>query len=870
MRLLFEGMLPRKNSLRIALPWPAGLGLAGVVFFLFASPGKAQSLDLSQQDFLRGRYETVIKTAQDKVDAAPYREEWRVLLVKVLLTVGRYHDAHTNAMAGLADGGGGLELRLLARQTSLFQGDPADAAHQLSSLKSLIEERLGYFQSEEAVPLGEALLLLGMDPKLVLENCFRRAENITPPIREAFLASGCLGLEKHDYALAAERFRAGLKKFPDDPEMEGGLAQAFATGDQEQMLNHIHAALAVNPHHIPTLLLLADYLVDAEKYDEAEKQLALVLGINPHRPEALACRSVLAELRNDPTAAQEFRAEALQYWTNNPQVDYLIGQKLARKYRFVEAAAAERRALAFSPSYLPASHELAEDLLRLGQTDEGWKLAQAVHAQDGFDVTAYNLATLHDQMEKFETVTNQWFIVHMSRHEAEMYGDAVLDLLSRARQTLCRKYGVELTQPTTVDIFPEQKDFAVRTFGMPGNPGYLGVCFGSVITANSPASQAPNPANWEDVLWHEFCHVVTLNETKNRMPRWLSEGISVYEERQANPTWGERMDLDYRATILDRDLTPLGELSGAFLAPKNPKDLQFAYYESSLVVDFLVQRYGLDTLKTILHDLGDGAEINQAITSHTAPLSELERQFAEFAREKALALAPNADLDKPPAKAPAAELAAWDLLHPHNYYRKIEEAEKLMEAKRWADAKPVLEALAASYAGEHRGDNPLWLLAATERNLQQTNAERATLAKLASRESDFVDLEIRLIELYSAQKDWPAVIDHANRLLAINPLISTPYRALAAAGVAAGRTDVATGAYRHLLLLDPTDPAQAHYDLARLLHSRGGVESEAKRHLLQALEEAPRFRDAQRLLLEIEGDKAAAALSQNPTYTPAK
>jgi len=59
---------------------------------------------------------------------------------------------------------------------------------------------------------------------------------------------------------------------------------------------------------------------------------------------------------------------------------------------------------------------------------------------------------------------------------------------------------VELTQPTVVEIFPEQKDFAVRTFGMPGNPGYLGVCFGSVITANSPASQSANPANWEDVL----------------------------------------------------------------------------------------------------------------------------------------------------------------------------------------------------------------------------------------------------------------------------------------------------------------------------------------------------------------------------------
>jgi len=855
-----SGRMPRHRiSLPAALLLPVGLGLAGAGFFFGASQASAQAIEESEREFLRGHYEAVIKTAQEKVDANGYREGWRVLLVKSLLTVGRYRDAHTNALAGLAGGSGGLELRLLARQTTLFQDDSAGAARQLADLKLLIEQRFGSFQSEDAVPLGQALLLLGMEPKLVLENCFRRAEALDPPIREAFLASGQLALDKHDFALAAERFRAGLKKFPDDPEMESGLARAFAAGDRDQMLTHIQAALDLNPRHIPTLLLLADHLIDAEQYDEAEKQLALVLGINPHRPEALACRAVLAHLRNDPAAERQFRSDALRYWSNNPQVDYLIGQKLARKYRFAEAAEAQKRALDFDPSYLPASRELAEDLLRLGQDDEGWKLAQSVHARDDYDVTAYNLVTLRDQMEKFQTVSNAAFIVHMSAHEAPLYGGAVLELLGRARETLCRKYGVELTRRTTVDIFPEQKDFAVRTFGLPGNPGYLGVCFGSVITANSPASQAPNPANWQDVLWHEFCHVVTLNATRNRMPRWLSEGISVYEERQADPAWGERMNLAYRDLILQGKLTPLGELSGAFLTPKNSKDLQFAYYESSLVVEFLVERHGLETLKTILHDLRDGGEINKAIAAHTAPLPELEKQFAAFARNKAVALAPEADLDKPPADVSAAEAAAWDLLHPHNYYRKLDEAQKLMEAKRWADAKPVLAALAESYAGERRAENPLWLLAVTERNLQETNAELAALVKLAARESDFVDLEVRLIELFSAQKDWPAVMNHAQRLLAINPLISAPYRALAEAGVAAGKPDVAIGADRNLLLLDPPDPAAVHFELARLLHARGGAESEAKRHVLQALEEAPRFRDAQCLLLEIEGNKGAPA-----------
>jgi tetratricopeptide (TPR) repeat protein len=849
--------------------WSILLALAGLALLLAASGAEAQTLDQTEREFLHGHYDAVIDTTQKKVDAGQYIDGWRVLLVKTLLTVGRYPEACSNALAGVEDFPGSMQLRLLARESALFQNDAAGADRQINEIRRLIERRGRVDQGgENLVALGRALLLLGIEPRLALENCFQRAYALDPPVREAYLASGQLALDKHDFALAADTFRAGLKKFPGDPDMEAGLARAFEPGDREEMGRALERALAVNPRHIPSLLVLADHLIDAEKYAEAEKQLGRALEVNPWQPEALAYRATLAHLRHDPTGEEELRAKALKYWTNNPRVDYLIGMKLAQKYLFEEGAAAQRRALAFAPDYLPARRQLAEDLLRLGQDEEGWKLAQEVRAQDEYDVTSYNLSTLHDQMAKFRTLTNADFVLRMSEKEAQIYGDRALALLGRAKAALCPKYGVELRRPTVVEIFPEQKDFAVRTFGMPGNPGYLGVCFGSVITANSPASQAPNPANWEDVLWHEFCHVVTLTDTKNRMPRWLSEGISVYEERQADAAWGESMNLAFRDMILNGELTPLGELSGAFLKAKNSAALQFAYYESSLVVEFLVTRFGLETLKGILLDLRDGQEINKAIAQRTQPLPELEKQFTTFVRARAENLAPGTDLAKPPTGATDIEKLAWEKLHPNNYYLRLEKARELMEGKHWADALKVLTTLAASYHGERRAENPLWLKAVAERNLSDTNAELATLQELARQESDFVDLQLRLIELAGGRKDWTAETKYAERLLQINPLIAPPYRALTEAGLGSGNPAQAIDAYRKLLLLDPPDPAEAHFQLARLLHARGDAESEAKRHVLQALEDAPRYRDAQRLLLEIEaasakGESAAAPQHQS-------
>jgi hypothetical protein len=378
------------------------------------------------------------------------------LLVKSLLATGRYDEAYSNAMAGAADSYN-LSLRLLARETALYQNDAAGAQRQLVEMKALIERRFGDFQNEDAPALGQALLLLGIEPRLVLDNCFRRAEKMDPPSREAFLATGQLALDKHDSALAADAFRAGLKKFPDDPEMESGLARAFESGDQEEMMKHIEAALAANPRHVPSLLLLANHLIDAEEYDQAGQ----ATGAGPQGQSALPRGAGLSRgagaAAQRPAGAQKDRADALQFWSANPEVDYLIGQKLARKYRFEEAAAEQSKALDFDPAYLPARRELAEDLLRLGQDAEGWELAQDAHAQDNYDVTLYNLVTLHDQMAKYQTLTNADFIVQMTAHEADLYGERVLDLLTRAKATLCPKYGVELTHPTRVEIFPEQR-----------------------------------------------------------------------------------------------------------------------------------------------------------------------------------------------------------------------------------------------------------------------------------------------------------------------------------------------------------------------------------------------------------------------------
>ena len=586
--------------------WCRAIFAAGFLGLAQFAPLFAADLDHAQKLFQKGDYDGCINEAQSAVGDpdSSSDEQWPLLLARAQMDVGKYPEAQATIIRALRDFSNSIQLRLEAFYVFDANGRPDRARSVLEQLSAMLEQLSGsragnarlrsMMDPPNVVALGNALLLMNQEPKLVLDNFFDQVKSIAPDTREAWLAAGDLALQKHDYQLAATNFGAALEHFPDDPDAEFGLARAYATSDIERMGGYLQSVLNQNPNHVPAMLLLVDHLVDAEQYDDAGKLSSNIFKVNPWDPEAWGYRAVIAHLQNDTNGETAARNNALKYWDSNPRVDQLIGEKLSQNYRFREGSEHQRQALAFDPGYLPAKIQLAQDLLRLGQETEGWRLAQEVHDADRYDITAFNLNSLREEMAKFKTITNKDFIVRMAANEAPLYGDQVLELLQRAKDTVTKKYGIELDQPTYVEIFSQQKDFGVRTFGMPHNPGFLGVCFGHVITANSPAAQV-SPENWQDVLWHEFCHVVTLSITHNKMPRWISEGISVYEERQANPVWGQKMNPRYREMILGGDLTPISNLSSAFMTPKSPYHVQFAYYESSLVVEYIVQKYGFET-----------------------------------------------------------------------------------------------------------------------------------------------------------------------------------------------------------------------------------------------------------------------------------
>ncbi|WP_175517698.1 tetratricopeptide repeat protein [Planctomicrobium piriforme] len=837
-------------------------------FLLFARAIQAADVEECRKLWLHGDYDQCIKQAAEGLKGKADIETFAELKGQSEFIKGKYLDAFVTVRGAVGKSPQSIRLRWLAIQYAPFSGKKHDVKPLSDEVDILVKNAAWRYSQdpENLVTLAEFVLSQGGDAKQVQTVLLKRARQLSPDSRFPLLAIGNLALDKRDFALAAETFRDGLKKFPKDPEFTFGLAEALES-DPREMRGYLELTLHHNRRHIGALLLQAEQFIDGEQYDEAIAKLKEVRDVNKQQPVALSSLSIISAIQGDQKKADEYRQQALSTWKENPEVDYTIGRKLSQKYRFDDGAAAQRRSLAFNSEYLPAKKQLALDLLRLGKDDEGWKRAQEAYAQDQYDIASYNLVTLQDELEKFTVIEQPGWRIRMEKQEAAIYGDRVVALLNEAREKLCPRYELELTDTISVEIFPKPADFAVRTFGMPGAGAYLGVCFGDVITARSPASQTASPVNWESVLWHEFAHVVTLNKTHNRMPRWLSEGISVYEERQRDPRWGERMSPAYRELILADRLVPINRMSEAFLSSRN---LMFAYYQSSLVVEFIEQTYGHAALVAILHDLGAGIPINDAIERHTMSMGELNENFVKAAKMQATFYGWYVDwsplkLDMLlQGKDKVGNLLAWAKQHPRHYQGLKTIAQMLKRLDRHAEAAVVLQQAAELFPFEAGDDSALAQLAQLQHEQRLTDDEYLTLTRWASIDDDASSALLRLIEIDTQRGNWPLVQQHARRLREVKPLIPQPYNAMAQSAEHQKNPKQAEPALRALLRLAPSDGADIHHRLAVQLRELKRSD-EARRQVLQALERAPRYREALSLLLTLDSSGAEKRPSESGT-----
>jgi tetratricopeptide (TPR) repeat protein len=686
-------------------------------------------------------------------------------------------------------------------------------------------------------PLVRAEAAFALDDLRTANDLFREAVAANPQAVLPRLRWGRMYLHAGQYADAIRLFEEAADIDDKDAGMRLARARVAVERFDGDVSEEIEALLKEDGSLIEAHLIAARLALERGRYDEAQRaaqkaqQLAREKKLPPLEALALLAATELNRER-DPAA---FIKEALDYNPRDGALFEKLGYFEVIRRRYREADVWLQRAAQVQPELWSARRELGLNLMRLGRVSEARPHLEAAYEGDPFNATTVNTLRLLDSLTRFQQVKVEQPAMNLQlrQDEAGTLGPYVQQLAARAMGEFSRRYGYTPQGPVAIEVYPDHDDFAVRTAGLPGI-GLLGVTFGDLVVMDSPAGRQTGEFHWGSTLWHELAHVFTLGATQHRVPRWLSEGLSVYEEWTSGPTPGVAVGPAELDVFADDKLLPIATLDDGFMRPTYEGQVQVSYQQAGLTCLFAVQRWGFERMVRFLRSF-DGRTSTEAAIRAVFQVSpaDFDRQFTAWMRERFGTYAAD----------------------PKRWKERMSRAHTMLESRNWAEARDAAQAAIMILPEFTASGSAYEVLAAAEEGAGNNAAAIAALQAWRKAGGwDPVGLR-KLGALLLAADRKPGAAEVLAAVNYADPLAVDGHDRLGNLLVEQGKGPDALREYQVLLALAPLDTATAHFGLARAYRLTGDAQR-ARRHLLQSLEVAPNYRPAQRMLLEMTGDKA--------------
>lgn len=380
-------------------------------------------------------------------------------------------------------------------------------------------------------------------------------------------------------------------------------------------------ALSRDPGHPEALLLRARTRLLGRNRAEALELAEQVLAVDPRQREALALRAVVLHLGRDPEAAEEARATFERLHPESSALQLLLGEVLQSHYRFADSIEPLERALAIEPDDESPLPVLAQSLAHLGRYEDA-RAALDEHAARSPFVYPWrtNMLQLIERLgDKLRVETDDGFRFLLPPGERALFGELLAEHLATTRADMAARWEFDPDETVVVEVYDVHGDFSVRTVGFEGFLAF-GVCFGNLMTMLSPLSEMRGQYQWAQTALHEYAHVVTLGLSRNRLPRWVSEGVSVWEEKRIHPSWARELERDVLEARANHTVPSVARMDEAFL---DGSTVLLGYYLGSLVCEVLERDFGFEGLRAFVAAFAEDRTTAEAL-DHAVGLSVAE------------------------------------------------------------------------------------------------------------------------------------------------------------------------------------------------------------------------------------------------------
>lgn len=483
------------------------------------------------------------------------------------------------------------------------------------------DPNIGY-SARDLTYLGTAIYRLAMRSsaidrtdtlRVLVNDILPGAYKKDPYYHRARWVRGEILLSAFDTPNAKRMFQDALKTAPYDPWLRLGLGMSLAQryGTLKAAPPEVARALSKNPELVEAHEAMAQLYLADELYEKAKAHLDKALALNPRRLQSLSLLAGYHRLRGD---MDQYAALEKKVFGLNPKFGefyFTVASVLEAQRQFETGVELCKKAIEKDGKLWHAWIQLAGNLLRVGKEDEAKKALEVVKKEFFFHVQSRNYLVLLGAYDEYVVKNSDHFRIRLHVSEDAKLRPLVARFMDESYTVLSRRYGFTVEGPLLFEMFHKHNDFAVRTIGLSGL-GALGACFGKVVTMISPRAFG-RPFNWAATAWHEFAHVVTLQQSGMRVPRWFTEGLSEYEEYVRNPCWVRPLHQQLYAAYTRGAMRGIATLNAGFTRPRYPNEVGVCYFQGGLLCRFIAETYGFESIPKMLRLYAKGHKTPEVI-----------------------------------------------------------------------------------------------------------------------------------------------------------------------------------------------------------------------------------------------------------------
>lgn len=643
-------------------------------------PSYADELDLAEAEVRAGRYKAALNTLFKVKRNDPLLID--MIRARALAGLGQTDQA----VRALGEYSTDVEKRILAGKILLNGFRPSDALREAEAaleidpdsvqarlLKGQALENLGRF--DQAVDVykwflegPESFLLKWRADSTTFENpddltaittAIHRWATLTqayknlPELNDTLLnmfiyAFDVLDRQHVDSRVAAAEFalsRGDVSKAQKylSPTLEGKILShealrvviqiGLSTGNESMVKQAINRLKKVNPDSFEADFAELTLLARSQQWMQARARSEVLMKKYGHIPRMHGMFGALQFIAGEEEKLESslHQADAL-----NPDVSdapMIAAKILYLAYQNEPAEKLFHEVLRRTPWRQDARHELGDLYLNQGRDSEARAVLEQAHQADPYNVQTVNYLRLLDEIDGYRKVETPHFVFYFDGETDPIIADHIGPYLESVYAELVSVFQYQPLNRIIVQVYPTDDTFSVRLAGIPGVENF-GVSFGRVLATIAPRqSTRQGNFNWARVLKHELVHTFNLLQTRHRVPRWLTEGLAVWQENVPFRFKEVPQEL-YRRTMSD-NLYSIQGFSGAFVNPQQPNDGEQAYTQAAYLSRYLHETFGPDSIVRLLDAYSSSNNDEQAFQVATGKsLQEIESGWKTWMKEQ--------------------------------------------------------------------------------------------------------------------------------------------------------------------------------------------------------------------------------------------